>query len=92
MLSGYEGQLDKKSEKSEVYETIAHAFNSAGVEPLFGVTGDANLRYVAAFIDASQGSYLGAPHEAGAVATAEGYILDVRSSRRGHGDPRAGSH
>jgi thiamine pyrophosphate-dependent acetolactate synthase large subunit-like protein len=44
-----------------------------GTQQLFGVMGDANMRYIASYIDAGQGRYVGSAHEAGAVSMADGY-------------------
>lgn len=56
----------------KLYETVARALTEVGAERLFGVMGDANMRYIASYID-SGGSYVGSAHEAGAVAMADGY-------------------
>lgn len=57
----------------KVYEVVANTLDALGVDPLFGVMGDANMRYIATYRDRGRGRYVGAAHEAGAVAMADGY-------------------
>lgn len=57
----------------KVHEVVAQTLLNVGVERLFGVMGDANMRYVALYRDSGRGMYVGTAHEAGAVAMADGY-------------------
>jgi acetolactate synthase-1/2/3 large subunit len=57
----------------KVYEGAAQALIEAGVDRLFGVMGDANMRMLADFMDRRPGAYVAAAHEAGAVTMADGY-------------------
>jgi acetolactate synthase I/II/III large subunit len=56
-----------------VYEAIAEVLDRAEVERLFGVMGDASMRFLSSFMDRRPGAYVGTAHEAGAVAMADGY-------------------
>jgi thiamine pyrophosphate-dependent acetolactate synthase large subunit-like protein len=56
----------------KLYEGVAQALVAAGIDRLFGVMGDANMRYVSAYRSAGR-AYVGAAHEAGAIAMAEGH-------------------
>lgn len=56
----------------KLYEGVAKALAAAGIDRLFGVMGDANMRYVSAY-RSDGGAYAGTAHEAGAVAMAEGH-------------------
>lgn len=57
----------------KVHEAIAQALADTGVEPLFGLIGDANLYMVDSFIRQCDGRYIRSVHEAGAVLMALGY-------------------
>ena len=56
-----------------VYEGIGDVLHSAGVEHVFGLMGDGNLRFISDIAPRSDMSYYGARHENTAVAMAEGY-------------------
>ena len=57
----------------KTYDALAQRLSHHGVEPLFGLMGDANMQFIARFIDGYGGRYLGSTHEAGAVAMADGF-------------------
>lgn len=57
----------------KAYEAVARFLLDSGVNPLFGLMGDGNMRYLASYLEAAEGRYIGAAHENGAVAMAEGY-------------------
>lgn len=57
----------------KVYEAIAQALVDVGVDPLFGLIGDANLYLVDSYVRDGQGTYIRAAHEAGAVLMALGH-------------------
>ncbi|MDQ7907562.1 thiamine pyrophosphate-binding protein [Phytohabitans sp. ZYX-F-186] len=57
----------------KLHETVARSLVDSGVERLFGLMGDANLTYIAAYLDLDSGRYIGAVHESGAVSMADGY-------------------
>lgn len=56
-----------------VYDVVARTLEALGANPLFGVIGDVNMRYIAAFRERG-GRYVAAAHEAGAVAMADGFF------------------
>lgn len=55
------------------YAAIASALVSCGVDTMFGLVGDANLLFVAEFVDREQGRFVGAVDERGATSMADGY-------------------
>lgn len=55
------------------YEQFARLVGDAGVHIVFGVLGDGNMHWVAAYRDQPECRWLGAWHEAGAVWMADGY-------------------
>lgn len=57
----------------KLYEAVARSLADAGVDRLFGLMGDANMRYIAAYQDLGKGRYVGSTHEAGAVTMADGH-------------------
>lgn len=57
----------------KVYAAVARALADMGVEPLFGLIGDANLYLVDSYVRDCGGRYIRAVHEAGAVLMALGY-------------------
>lgn len=57
----------------KVYEALARAIATRGVDAIFGLIGDANLFMVDAWIRASHGRYVPVTHEASAVLMAIGY-------------------
>ncbi len=57
----------------KVYEAVTATLHELGVDRVFGVMGTANMRYLATYRDARNGSYVAATHEAGAVAMADGW-------------------
>lgn len=57
------------------YEAIAEALHDLGVDVLFGLMGDANLRIVEHYVSLPGTTYVSAAHEAGAIAMAHGYAL-----------------
>jgi thiamine pyrophosphate-dependent acetolactate synthase large subunit-like protein len=57
----------------KLYEAVARSLAEAGVDRLFGLMGDANMRYIAAYQDLGRGRYVGSTIEAGAVMMADGY-------------------
>ncbi|MBF9033756.1 thiamine pyrophosphate-binding protein [Rhodobacterales bacterium HKCCE2091] len=57
----------------KVHDALARLLAEAGVEVLFGVTGDANLFMVDAFVRARGGRYVAAAYEGGSVLMASGY-------------------
>jgi thiamine pyrophosphate-dependent acetolactate synthase large subunit-like protein len=57
----------------KVHTAVAKSLRDNGVDTLFGVLGDANLRYITDYIDLEGTRYIGAVDERGAVMMAEGY-------------------
>lgn len=57
----------------KVHEAIARVLADLGVDPLFGLIGDANLYLVDSYVRNGQGRYVRAVHEAGAVLMALGH-------------------
>ncbi|SFU05673.1 Acetolactate synthase large subunit [Geodermatophilus amargosae] len=57
----------------KTYQALARRLSQRGAEPLFGLMGDANMQYIASFIDEHGGRYIGSTHEAGAVGMADGF-------------------
>ena len=57
----------------KTYQALARRLSERGDEPLFGLMGDANMQYIASFIDDHGGRYIGSTHEAGAVGMADGF-------------------
>ncbi len=57
----------------KTYEALARRLSQRAGEPLFGLMGDANMQYIASFIDDHGGRYVGSTHEAGAVGMADGF-------------------
>ncbi|HEX3651012.1 MAG TPA: thiamine pyrophosphate-binding protein, partial [Pseudonocardiaceae bacterium] len=57
----------------KLYEAVARSLVEAGVDRLFGLMGDANMRYIAAYQELGEGDYVGSTVEAGAVMMADGY-------------------
>lgn len=56
-----------------VYEAVGAALERAGVEVLFGLMGDGNLRYVSTIAEKGKIRYVATRHEAISVAMADGY-------------------
>lgn len=56
----------------KVYEAVASSLRALGVGQIFGVMGDANMRFLATYVETGDGTYVGTAHEAGAVAMADG--------------------
>jgi acetolactate synthase I/II/III large subunit len=57
----------------KVHEAVARALRDNGVDTMFGLLGDANMRYITDYIDLEGGRYIGAVDERGAVMMAQGY-------------------
>ena len=57
----------------KTYQALARRLSQRGGEPLFGLMGDANMQYIASYIDDHGGRYIGSTHEAGAVGMADGF-------------------
>jgi len=57
----------------KAYQAFAAAVKDEGVHTLFGLIGDANMQYVAHYVDALGGRFVPSAHEAGAIAMADGY-------------------
>ncbi|MGV9862935.1 thiamine pyrophosphate-binding protein [Rhodococcus koreensis] len=57
----------------KVYSAIARALSDNGVDTVFGLIGDANMYYVADYLKAGFGQYIGAVDEGGACSMAQGY-------------------
>src|SRR5438093_2967343 len=56
-----------------VHEAIGHTLKRLGVEEIFGLTGDGNLRFSSYMADELGIRFYAARHEGGAVAMADGY-------------------
>jgi acetolactate synthase-1/2/3 large subunit len=74
----------------KAYEAIARYLVDCEVDPLFGLMGDGNMRYLASYQELNKGRYVSSVHEAGAVAMADGYAkmtgkLGVASVTHGPG-------
>ncbi|MFF5253243.1 thiamine pyrophosphate-binding protein [Streptomyces leeuwenhoekii] len=57
----------------KTYQALARRLVQHGIDPLFGLMGDANMQFIASYIDEQGGRYIGSSHEAGAVGMADGY-------------------
>ncbi|MFK3983315.1 thiamine pyrophosphate-binding protein [Micromonospora sp. NPDC050397] len=57
----------------KVYSAIADVFVKDGVDTVFGLVGDGNLRFVDSFVNEYKGTYVAAAHEAGVMFMAFGY-------------------
>lgn len=57
----------------KVHQIIARAAKDLGIDPLFGLIGDANLFMVNSYRQECGGRYIGSSHEVGAVLMAIGY-------------------
>ena len=56
-----------------VYEAVGAALERCGVDTLFGLMGDGNLRYISTIAEKGSIRYIATRHEATAVAMADGY-------------------
>lgn len=57
----------------KIYEAIAHALQENGVESIFGLMGDGNLRLLTYWATELEQGYYGTRHESAAVAMADGF-------------------
>jgi thiamine pyrophosphate-dependent acetolactate synthase large subunit-like protein len=57
----------------KIYEAVAHALAEEGVDEIFGLMGDGNLRLLTYWSQELGRGYFGARHESAAVAMADGY-------------------
>lgn len=57
----------------KAYEALARALVDRGLGTMFGLMGDANMQYIAAYIRSCNGQFVGSVHESGAVTMADGY-------------------
>lgn len=57
----------------KIYEAIAHALQESGVESIFGLMGDGNLRLLTYWATELDQAYHGTRHESAAVAMADGF-------------------
>ncbi len=57
----------------KIYETVAHALQEEGVEIVFGLMGDGNLRLLNYWTSGLGKDYYGTRHESAAVGMADGY-------------------
>src|ERR1700694_1395987 len=64
---------DAPGELVKVHAAVARALRDNGVDTMFGLLGDANMRYISDYIDLEGGRYIGAVDERGAVMMAQGY-------------------
>jgi thiamine pyrophosphate-dependent acetolactate synthase large subunit-like protein len=56
----------------KTYEAVARTLVGCGLKTMFGLMGDANMQYIVDYMEHG-GHYVGAVHETGAVAMADGY-------------------
>lgn len=56
----------------KTYEAVARTLVGCGLKTMFGLMGDANMQYIVDYMQQG-GRYVGAVHETGAVAMADGY-------------------
>jgi acetolactate synthase-1/2/3 large subunit len=56
-----------------IYEAVAHALAEEGVDTIFGLMGDGNLRLLNYWTAGMEQAYYGTRHEAQAVSMADGY-------------------
>ena len=56
----------------KTYEAVARTLVGCGMKTMFGLMGDANMQYIVEYMQ-NGGHYVGAVHETGAVAMADGY-------------------
>lgn len=57
----------------KIYEAVAHALQEEGVETVFGLMGDGNLRLLNYWTNELGKGYYGSRHESAAVGMADGY-------------------
>jgi thiamine pyrophosphate-dependent acetolactate synthase large subunit-like protein len=63
----------------KTFQGLTKALVDQGFDTMFGIMGDSNMHYIADFVDALGGRYIGTAHEASAMSMADGYW---RSSSR----------
>jgi thiamine pyrophosphate-dependent acetolactate synthase large subunit-like protein len=56
----------------KTFEAVARTLVACGLKTMFGLMGDANMQYIVDYMQ-NGGHYVGAVHETGAVAMADGY-------------------
>ncbi len=56
----------------KTYEAVARTLMGCGLKTMFGLMGDANMQFIVDYMQ-NGGHYVGAVHETGAVAMADGY-------------------
>lgn len=57
----------------KVHAAVARALKDGGVDTVFGLMGDANMRHVVSYLEDQQGTFVSAVDEGGAVSMADGY-------------------
>lgn len=57
----------------KVHTAVASVLRDAGVDTVFGLMGDANMRFLVDFVDSEGGRFVSAVDEGGAVSMADGY-------------------
>jgi acetolactate synthase-1/2/3 large subunit len=57
----------------KIYEAMAHALQEEGIDTIFGLMGDGNLRFLTYWATELEQGYYGTRHESAAVAMADGY-------------------
>lgn len=57
----------------KVYSAVASLFRASGATTVFGIMGDANMLYLADYIQQGQGTYVSCTIEGSAVSMADGY-------------------
>jgi thiamine pyrophosphate-dependent acetolactate synthase large subunit-like protein len=58
----------------KVFEAIGNALNELGVDEIFGLMGDGNLKLLTCWTDQMEKSYHGTRHESAAIGMADGYF------------------
>ena len=57
----------------KAYQYFAEALREHSFHTLFGLMGDANMQFIAHYVDALGGRYIASTHEAGAITMADGF-------------------
>jgi thiamine pyrophosphate-dependent acetolactate synthase large subunit-like protein len=57
----------------KTYQALVAALHDEGLDTMFGIMGDANMHYIAHYVDALGGRYLGTAHEATAMSMTDGF-------------------
>ena len=83
----------------KVHRLLADTLAAHEITTMFGLLGDGNMLYVADYVDAGHGRFVGTVHESGATSMADGFfrfsgrlelVAGVLADRVQHREPRLG--